>query len=158
MTDHDEQSTPGPIPAMIQEFMSQFRSAAETAGAAYLPRQAAPGTPALPGALSAAQLAAITDGIADQRRSIAALKTQLSAFDEQLAMLEDMLGPLAQWSKTWADLEQRFLHLGGGPQTDGLAGRGTHGPGRSRAAASAQGRSRPRHGSSGLTCAQDIPV
>lgn len=116
MTD-DEQSTPGSIPAMIQEFMNQFRAAAENAGAAYLPWQAAPGTPALPGALSAAQLAAVTDGIADQRRSIAALKTQLSAFDEQLAVLETMLGPLAQWSKTWADLEQRFLHPDRGPET-----------------------------------------
>jgi hypothetical protein len=119
MTDDDKKSTPGSVPAFIQEFMSQLRAAAENAGAAHPPWQASPGTPALPGALSAAQLAAITDGIATQRRSIAALKTQLSAFDEQLAVLETMLGPLAQWGKTWADLEQRFLHLGPGPETGG---------------------------------------
>jgi hypothetical protein len=70
-----------------------------------------------PGALSAAQLASVTDGIAAQRRSIAALQAQLSSFDEQLAALETMLGPFAQWSRTWADLEQRFLNLGRGPET-----------------------------------------
>jgi hypothetical protein len=86
----DGQSTPGPFPAAA----------------------------ALPGSLSAAQLTTITDSIAAQRRSIAALKTQLSSFDEQLALLETMLGPLAQWSRTWADLEQRFLSLGLKPRPD----------------------------------------
>jgi hypothetical protein len=55
-------------------------------------------------------VASITDGIAAQRRSIEALQAQLSSFDEQLAVLEQLLGPLAQWSRTWADLEQRMLH------------------------------------------------
>jgi len=55
--------------------------------------------------------------IAAQRRSIQALQTQLSAFDEQLAVLEQLLGPLAQWSKTWADLERRILDLGLWPGT-----------------------------------------
>jgi hypothetical protein len=36
--------------------------------------------------------------IAAQRRSIDALKAQLSSFDEQLAVLEQVLGPLAEWS------------------------------------------------------------
>lgn len=82
-------------------------------------RQASPGTNTLPGGLSAAQMASITDSIAAQRRSIEALKTQLSSFDEQLAMLESLLGPLAQWSKTWADLEQRLLNMGTRPEVDG---------------------------------------
>jgi hypothetical protein len=30
-----------------------------------------------------------------------------------------MLGPLAQWSKTWADVEQRFLNMGSRPKADG---------------------------------------
>ena len=50
-------------------------------------------------------MTAITDSIAAQRRSIAALQAQLSSFDEQLAVLESMLGPLAQWSKSWAGVE-----------------------------------------------------
>jgi len=32
-------------------------------------------------------------------------------------MLEQMFGPLAQWSRAWADLEQRFLNLGRVPGT-----------------------------------------
>lgn len=115
----DEKSTTGSVPAMIGEFLGQLRAAAEKAG---VPQPAWPGSsgmPALPGALSAAQMTAITDSIAAQRRSIAALQAQLSSFDEQLAVLESMLGPLAQWSKTWADVEQRFLNMGTRPKADG---------------------------------------
>ena len=62
----------------------------------------------------------ITDGIAAQRRSIGALKAQLSSFDEQLAVLENVLGPLAQWTSTWADLEQQLLNMGRPkPQAEG---------------------------------------
>lgn len=60
----------------------------------------------LPGALSAAQLDAITKAAAAQRSSIAALQAQLSAFDDQLAVLEGILGPLAEWSNQWAELER----------------------------------------------------
>jgi hypothetical protein len=115
----DEKSTPGSVNAMIGEFLGQLRAAADKAGGPHLAWPAPSGTPALPGALSAAQMAAITDSIAAQRRSIAALKTQLSAFDEQLAVLETMLGPLAQWSRTWADVEQRFLNMAPRPEADG---------------------------------------
>jgi hypothetical protein len=115
----DEKSTPGSVPAMIGEFLGQLRAAAEKAGVPHPAWPASPGTPALPGALSAAQMAATTDSIAAQRRSIAALQAQLSAFDEQLAVLETMLGPLAQWSKTWADLEQRFLKTRPRPEAGG---------------------------------------
>jgi hypothetical protein len=89
MADH-EQSTPGPFPPA-----------------------------ALPGAISAAQMAAITSSIAAQRRSIKALQAQLSSFDEQLAALESFLSPLAQWSRSWADLEQQFLNLGRKPEAGG---------------------------------------
>jgi len=57
----------------------------------------------------------ITDSIATQRRSIEALKVQLSAYDEQLAVLEQALGPFAEWSKTWADFEQQLLNMGRKP-------------------------------------------
>jgi len=115
----DEQSTSGSFPAWVQEFIGQLRAAAEKAGVSIPARQASPGALPLPGGLSAAQMASITDSIAAQRRSIEALKTQLSAFDEQLAVLENLLGPLAQWSKTWADLEQRLLNMGPRPEVDG---------------------------------------
>ncbi len=61
-------------------------------------------------------MTSITDSIAAQRRSIAALKAQLSSYDGQLATLEQILGPLGEWSRTWADLEQRMLNLGRGPE------------------------------------------
>jgi len=64
-------------------------------------------------------MASVTDSIAAQRRSIEALKAQLSSFDEQLAVLENLLGPLAQWSRTWADFEQRLLNMAPRPEVDG---------------------------------------
>jgi len=115
----DEQSRSGPVPALVQEFIAQLRPVTEKAVGPHPAWQASPGTLALPGGLSAAQIASITDSIAAQRRSIEALKTQLSSFDEQLAMLESLLGPLTQWSKTWADLEQRLLNMDPRPKADG---------------------------------------
>ena len=115
----DEQDTSDSVPAMIQEFIGQLRAAAGGAGGPHPTAQASPGALTRPGALSAAQMASITESIAAQRRSIEALKTQLSSFDEQLALLENMLGPLAQWSRTWADLEQRLLTMGLRPEVDG---------------------------------------
>ncbi|HLK73912.1 MAG TPA: hypothetical protein VKU77_09730 [Streptosporangiaceae bacterium] len=113
-----EHNTPGLVPGLVQEFIGQMRAAAEkleglTGLSGRLP--AAPGGPPLPGALSAAQLTSIRDSIAAQRRSIEALQAQLSAFDEQLAVLEQILGPIADWSRTWAELEGRLLNLGRNP-------------------------------------------
>ena len=58
-----------------------------------------------PGALSAAQLNLIASSVASQRQGIAAMQAQLRVLDEQLAMLEQILGPLAEWGKTWAQFE-----------------------------------------------------
>jgi hypothetical protein len=58
-----------------------------------------------PGAVSAAQLNLIASSVASQRQSIAAMQAQLRVFDEQLAMLEGILGPLTEWSKAWAEFE-----------------------------------------------------
>ena len=58
-----------------------------------------------PGAMSAAQLNLIASSVASQRQSIAAMQAQLRVFDEQLAMLEGIIGPLAEWSKAWAEFE-----------------------------------------------------
>jgi hypothetical protein len=115
----DEQSTSGVVPGLVQEFIGQLRATIERLEdlgrfGGRLP--SAPGALALPGAFSAAQMTSIADSIAAQRRSIEALKAQLSSFDEQLAVLEQILGPLAEWSRTWADLEQRLLNMGPRPE------------------------------------------
>ncbi len=118
----DEQSTPGMVPGLVQGFITQLRGIAE--GLEGLGRlgehlPSVPGTLPLPGSLSAAQLKSIADAIAAQRRSIEALKAQLSSFDEQLAVLEQILGPLAEWSGKWAEIEQRLVTLGRGPKAGG---------------------------------------
>jgi len=108
----DEKSTSGMMPGLVLDFIAQLRAVTEGLedlagfGERRLP---APGGFPLPGALSAAQLASIASSVGAQRRSIEALKAQLSSFDEQLAVLEQILGPLAEWSRTWAELEQRLL-------------------------------------------------
>ena len=115
----DKQSTSGVVPGLVQEFIDQFRAATQRledlgrSGGRLAP---APGALALPGGFSAEQMTLITDTIAAQRRSIEALKAQLSSFDEQLAMMEQILGPLAEWSRTWADLEQRLLNISPRPE------------------------------------------
>jgi hypothetical protein len=108
----EEQSIPGMMSGLVQDFITQLRTVTEgLEGMAGLGerRLPAPAGFPLPGALSAAQLTSIASSVAAQRRSIEALQAQLSSFDEQLAVLEQILGPLAEWSKTWAELEQRLL-------------------------------------------------
>jgi hypothetical protein len=114
----DEKTTSNVVPRLVQEYIARLRAVTEGLeglagfGGGHLPT---PGALPLPGGLSAAQMASVTDSITAQRRSIAALTAQLSSFDEQLAMLERMLGPLAEWSKTWAELEERMLNMGRRP-------------------------------------------
>jgi len=114
----DEQSTSGVVSGPVQDFIAQLRAVTEGleglsgSGAR---RPLAPGTFPLPGALSAAQLTAISGSVAAQRRSIEALTAQLSSFDEQLAVLEQILSPLTEWSRTWAELEGRLLPMSRGP-------------------------------------------
>ena len=117
----DEQSTSGPVSGLVQDFIGQLRAVTEgledLAGFGAR-RPLAPGTFPLPGALSAAQLTAISGSVAAQRRSIEALKAQLSSFDEQLAVLEQILSPLTEWSRTWAEVEERLLNPGRGPAAE----------------------------------------
>ena len=118
----EEQSTSGVFPGFFQEYIGQLRAATERLqdlgrfGGSPPPAPGAVTLPALPGAFSAAQMTSITDSIAAQRRSIEALKAQLSSYDEQLAVLEQALGPFAEWSKTWADFEQQLMNMGRGPE------------------------------------------
>ena len=120
----DEQSASGVVPALVQTFADQLRAVTEglqdLAGLGQRGPLAA-GVLPLPGALSAAQLTSIADSITAQRRSIEALQAQLSSFDNQLAALEQILGPLAQWSATWAELEKRLLNTGRDPAGQGPA-------------------------------------
>jgi hypothetical protein len=116
----EEQSTFGVIPGLVQEYISQFWAATEKLQDLGRSGGSPPPTPSampLPGAFSAAQMTAIADSIAEQRQSIAALKAQLSVYDEQLAVLEQALGPFTEWSKTWADFEQQLLNMGRKPET-----------------------------------------
>ena len=96
------------MPGFVQELIAQFRRITEDLEGLARVREhfpLAPGALPLPGTLSAAQLATIADSIAAQRRSIEALNIQLTSLDEQLAVLEQLLGPLAQWSSKWAEVE-----------------------------------------------------
>jgi hypothetical protein len=123
----EEQGKSGPGSGLLQEFVAQLRGITEGLEGLVgfgdrLP--SVPGGLPLPGALSAAQLTSIADAIAAQRQSIAAMKAQLSSFDEQLAVLERVLGPLAEWSSKWAELEDRLIHVGRsrGPEPPERAG------------------------------------
>jgi hypothetical protein len=110
----DEQGTSGMVSGLVQDFIAQLRAVTEgledLAGSAAR-RPLAPGAFPLPGALSAAQLTSIAGSVGAQRRSIEALKAQLSSFDEQLSVLEQILAPLAEWSRTWAELEEQLLNV-----------------------------------------------
>ncbi|HEX9357754.1 MAG TPA: hypothetical protein VF933_28550 [Streptosporangiaceae bacterium] len=121
----DEQGTSGIVPGLAEEFIAQLRAITGrleglAGSGAWLPSE--PGAFPLPGALSAAQLKSIAESVGVQRRSIEALQAQLSAFDGQLAVLEQILRPLAEWSSAWAELEQRLLSMRQAPESpDGPA-------------------------------------
>jgi hypothetical protein len=72
-----------------------------------------------PGALSAAQLNLIASSVAAQRQGIAAMQAQLRVLDEQLAMLEEILGPLAGWSTAWAAFEGLVMNPRRDPGPEG---------------------------------------
>ena len=108
----DQHNTSAGFAGLVQLWITQMRRITEgltsTAGLSEsVPSRHVPSLQGLPhpGALSAAQLNLITSSVASQRQSIAAMQTQLRVFDEELAMLEGILGPLADWSKTWAEFE-----------------------------------------------------
>ena len=118
----DEQGASEGSPGFIQPWIAQLRKITEElAGMTGLgesvfarPAPSLPSMP-LPGAISASQLSAIASALAAQRSSIAALKAQLTAFDEQLEALEGILGPLAEWSKKWAEFERLVTNARGDP-------------------------------------------
>jgi hypothetical protein len=100
---------PGRVGRSIDEFVNQLRGFTERArslAGAAPSALSLPTLPSPPGALSAAQVAAIAQTVSAQRQQIAAMSAQLAAFDKQLAVFERILEPLVAWSSSWARLEE----------------------------------------------------
>ena len=122
----DPQNTPAGFARLIQLWTMQLRRITEElAGMTGLSEsvlsqsvQSLQGLPH-PGALSAAQLNLIASSVASQRQGTAAMQAQLRVLDEQLAMLEQILGPLAEWSKTWAQFEGLVMPARRNPGPEG---------------------------------------
>jgi hypothetical protein len=122
----DEQHTPAGLAGLIQLWTVQLRRITEgLTGIAGLSEsglsqsvQSLQGLPH-PGALSAAQLSLIASSVTSQRQGIAAMQAQLKVLDEQLAMLEQILGPLTEWGKTWAQFERLVLPARRAPEPEG---------------------------------------
>ena len=117
----EQEDTSGPIPRLMQEFVTQLRGITDRLESLTRIGDSLPSLPPplslplsslrnlpTPGVLSAAQLNGLTTNIAAQRQSIQTLKTDLTVFDQQLAILQRILDPLTEWSRTWADLEGRL--------------------------------------------------
>jgi hypothetical protein len=96
----------GMVSRSIEEFVNQLRTFTDRARGAVPSRLSLPMLPSPPGAMSAAQLRAVSQAVRAQRASIAAIRDQLAAFDQQLAVFEQILDPLVDWSATWARLEE----------------------------------------------------
>jgi hypothetical protein len=93
----------------IDEFVTQLRGFTDRARsiAGTVPSKLhLPALPSPPGAMSAAQVAAIAQTVKAQRQSITAIREQLDAFDQQLGVFERILDPLVEWSASWARLEE----------------------------------------------------
>jgi hypothetical protein len=101
----------------VHDLVAQLRAMTEkVAGLAGLTglAETLPGIPALPSllrpaALVGAQLKAVTSTVAAQRRSIEAMQAHLTAFDEQLTVMEAILEPLMGWTAAWTDLEETVM-------------------------------------------------
>lgn len=93
----------------VDEFVNQLRGFTDKArslAGAVPGKLSLPALPSPPGAMSAAQLRAVATTVSAQRQAIAAMASQLEAFDQQLAVIEKVLAPVVEWSATWARLEE----------------------------------------------------
>jgi hypothetical protein len=107
--DQERTEQSGLVSRSIDEFVHQLRGfsdRARTLAGSVPSRLSLPALPSPPGALSAAQLKAVAQTVGAQRTSIAAMRAQLDAFDQQLAVFERLIDPLVEWSSTWARLEE----------------------------------------------------
>jgi len=120
MADQVDSQAGGTIPRSVSDLVTQLRGVTDklvgltgiTGLADSLPSKRAIPRPA---ALSAAQLQAVAGTVTAQRRSIEAMQAQLRAFDQQLAVVEEIIGPLAEWTTTLAHLEKTVMDLGSSP-------------------------------------------
>jgi hypothetical protein len=115
----------GLVARSIDEFVNQLRGFTDKArsmAGAVPGRFSLPALPTPPGAMSAAQLRVVATTVSAQRQSIAAMASQLEAFDQQLAVIEKVLAPLVEWSSTWARLEEAIGDL---VRRDGADGQAT---------------------------------
>lgn len=78
-----------------------------------------PVIPSLPATFSAEKVQALLDDLADRRTQVRALRDSLTAFDEQLALLEAGLRPMLEWTQGWADMEKAFTAFWRLPRTGG---------------------------------------
>jgi hypothetical protein len=100
-----------PLTSVVSGLRGMAENVVKAAGA-HNPLGELPALPEVathPGAMSAAQLGAMRTAIQAQRDAVAAMQSQLTAFDEQLQVLQRLLVPLAEWSATWARLESRVI-------------------------------------------------
>ena len=111
----DEENVPDGFASLFQPWIVQLRTITEgLAGMTGLSESILAPVPSLQGRRSPAPFprrscTLIAGGVAAQRSSIAALQAQLAVFDEQLPALEEIIGPLAEWSRTWADFERLVM-------------------------------------------------
>ncbi|TKJ32847.1 hypothetical protein [Blastococcus sp. CCUG 61487] len=112
----------GIVGRSIDEFVQQLRGftdRARSVAGAVPAKLSLPALPSPPGAMSAAQLRAVAEMVSAQRASIAGMRAQLEAFDQQLAVFERILEPLVEWSGSWARLEEAvgdFVRREGPPE------------------------------------------
>jgi hypothetical protein len=111
MADEPDQPSTNPISGVVSGLRGVAENVVRAAGAVN-PLGEMPALPEVathPGAMSAAQLGAIRSALQAQRDAVGAMQSQLVAFDEQLQVLQRLLVPLAEWSATWARLEERVV-------------------------------------------------
>jgi len=124
MADESDPGTVNPISGVVSGLRGVAENVVRAAGAVN-PLGEMPALPEVathPGAMSAAQLGAIRSALQAQRDAVGAMQSQLTAFDEQLQVLQRLLVPLAEWSATWARLEERVVPTAteeGSPDEDG---------------------------------------
>lgn len=111
MADEADTGSVNPISGVVSGLRGVAENVVRAAGAVN-PLGEMPALPEVathPGAMSAAQLGAIRSALQAQRDAVGAMQSQLTAFDEQLQVLQRLLVPLAEWSATWARLEERVV-------------------------------------------------
>jgi hypothetical protein len=111
MADEPDQPSTNPIAGVVSGLRGVAENVVRAAGAVN-PLGEMPALPEVathPGAMSAAQLGAVRSALQAQRDAVHAMQSQLTAFDEQLQVLQRLLVPLAEWSATWARLEERVV-------------------------------------------------